>query len=85
MPRIEVIPSPLHHDDATPSIDCCKSCAGRLDGRSVPQRIIYDVAKQGFSKAESFRFGSMDVEHPPYDNEYIECTMCGEKLTNVDD
>lgn len=87
MPRIEIIPTPHTAGDATPSVDCCDGCKGRFREGSteIPASAIKEVMDQGFTKADEFRVGSIGVEHPPYNTEYAECVLCGEKLTALDD
>jgi hypothetical protein len=87
MPRIEIIPTPLKAGDASPSVDACQVCAGRFSegSESIPSKAISVVLDQGHENAESFRVGSIGVEHPSYNAEYAECVLCGEVLTALDD
>ncbi len=86
MPRIEIIPNPHNPDDATPSVDCCQICSKRFreGSSSVPQEAKSDVADQGFNTA-SYRVGSTEVNHPPYEEGFFECVICGELLNAQDD
>ncbi len=87
MPRVEIIPdgwaeSPAaKRGDGTPTADLCVICHGAAvecgDGGPLLRRLAV-IHPNG-------RFGSFEVDHPPYGQEPTKCARCNTALGYLDD
>lgn len=84
MPRIEIIPKNWIGSreqlagDGTPTEDVCKSCAIGIDtGDDIQESFPASIAQEGV-------IGSVDVDHPSYEDDDYTCAVCDEKLTGDD-
>jgi hypothetical protein len=86
MPRIEIIPAGWEdskekaNGDGTPTVDLCKGCA-----RGLAE--FDDIKEMGDKMSKQYpgaTLGSVDVEHPEYEDDVYLCEDCGHELTNRD-
>lgn len=79
MPRVEIEPQGYDPSDpdGTPTIDVCASCISFFeDGEASPLYLQKHYPESGIL--------SVDVDHPPYDDDRYFCHCCGNMLTNED-
>jgi hypothetical protein len=96
MPRIEIIPAGWEESkeraqgDGSPTIDICEicydnnfaGCEGELFHPEVGVDPELDKIDKQFPGA---RIGSIDVEHPSFEDESYHCEICGTNLSEDDD
>ena len=79
MPRIEYIPDDFDEStgDGSPTIDVCRVCKRDfVPGERIEETIFTDFMGV---------IGSVEVEHPPYEECDYECESCGGQLSEIDD
>ena len=85
MPRIEIIAEKPDNvslaawrDSASPTVDVCQKCAHLFsdEGALLPEELQ--------KKYPDAVLGSLDVEHPPYDDLAYRCVICNRQLSEDD-
>lgn len=86
MPRIEIIPvEGVRPHDGSPTVDLCRTCAkGLTEGESLTESDLAAFRVNGIPFKPGAKYGSVDVAHPPYEDEFIDCDACGSELTQCD-
>ncbi len=86
MPRVEIIPAGWEtskekaHGDGTPTVNLCRACGANFQEGDK----IDEVAPAGMPEFDGGTIGSIDVDHPPFEDQDYKCGMCDEPLTNED-
>lgn len=78
MPRIELLPPELPRHEPSPTIDVCEDCASDFVEREpLPSTVVSTYF-------QDHTVGSTDVAHPPYEDEFYACFVCGAILQDFD-
>lgn len=74
MPRI--------YDSASDPIDFCKRCYPKTEEEA--EKEYGDVTKTGEGPDDRGNCFGYDAEHPPYEDEEYDCTICHKRLKERD-
>lgn len=82
MPRFLI--ASANDEKQTGTVDACFSCGSIFRaGKEPPAGVVDIMMDKGY--AENNFVVKRQVAHPSYDEDYAECCLCGEKLTEFHD